>query len=122
MKKLIFIISLVYLHAPIFAMQKALPVSPLQQKLEQNLRYPVHRAESKMHVAFTAPLESNPPINIYAYLEKSTGFVEIVSRKMFDGPRRWELIRTSYEKYPQETYNALQALYEKQQEEKKVNS
>jgi hypothetical protein len=86
--------------------------------LEQAL-HPVTRFESEDHILFAGPrkVAGQPEVTIRAFLDKSTGEIKAdeLCIQNCGGERQIILRRSAYQEYPVETYNALQALYEKQQ-------
>lgn len=128
MKKLLFVLSFACLHAFTFCAQEAFPVSPLRKPvitpeyIERDARHRVCRMETETNIVFSVSLKREFCLNIIASTEKGTGVKRVLSRKTPFSRDQWQDTETLYDEYPQDTYNALQALYEKQQEERKENS
>jgi hypothetical protein len=117
MKKLFFVLSFACLHAHAFCAQEALPAKPVitPEGIESDARYKVGRAETETNILFSVSLKREFCLNIIASIEKATGIKRVQSRKTLFSRNEWRDTWTFYDEYPEETYNALQALYEKQQ-------
>jgi hypothetical protein len=139
MKKLMLVLSLAYLQAPIFSAQEADPIFQLQEQditaehFEQQLRYPVGRSETEENILFLGVMNiyDMNTYEIRALLKKATGAVRIDDIITTDNGcdtryERGEIICVEnpcttriqpsfYNRWALQTYTTLKALYEKQQ-------
>lgn len=139
MKRLFFVLSFACLYTPIFCAQEAQLPSQLQEQditpehFESSLQGAVAKFESESCVKFFGILERH---TIQASRDKATDTIQVDDVIKIPTYHTWiengemilmrdgwsnELQPSRYNKFALITYNALQALYEKQQEEGKKN-
>jgi hypothetical protein len=118
-KKLILALSLLCYHSFTFSAQEALFPTSLLQDLERESRHPISRTETETHIIFSASLKENFHLIVRASLEKSTGTIMARSTRMDYGDDQWTSGYSHYQKRPRDSYFAMQALYNKQQQEKR---
>lgn len=115
----------------------ALPVSrkrisfkpDLSSEYLEKIFWPIAKCETEENILFfgthraTAHCGSQKTSEpkIKAVFNKETGKIHI-DQIHYPNPGLISVSRSHYNNYPEETYNALQDLYEKQQEERKQNS
>src|SRR5688572_3263801 len=125
MKKLLFALSLFCTPFLVFAAEERAPVQQFQEQditpehFEEILWQPVKRCETEKHLLFFGGLRTADSTHskIRASLDKATGKIEVdlVSLRL-RGLAPAPMPLSPYSERSHATYNALLALYEKQQQ------